>query len=55
MENKKTLYEPVLNFRKNKPQMQIETIKHEELYKQAFFSAEEKSQSEYAQNTSTWD
>lgn len=55
MENQKTLYEPVLNFRENKPQMQIKNITHDELYKNAFFPEEEKSQSEYAQNTTTWD
>ena len=55
MEKKKNLYEPVLNFRQNKPQMQIETVEHEKLYEQAFFSTEEKSESEYAQNTSAWD
>ena len=55
MENQKILYEPVLNFRKNKPQMQLKNITHDELYETAFFSEEEKSQSEYAQNTTTWD
>ena len=55
MENKKQLYEPVLNFRKNKPQIQIENVTHSDLYEKAFFSKEENSQSEYAQNTATWD
>ena len=55
MENQKTLYEPVLNFRKDQPQMQIKNITQGELYENAFFPAEEKSQSEYAQNTTTWD
>ena len=55
MENQTSLYEPILNFRKNKPQMQIKTITHDELYETAFFSNNEKSQSEYAQNTTTWD
>lgn len=55
MEHQKHLYEPILNFRKNKPQMQIKNITHDELYENAFFSEEENSQSEYAQNTTTWD
>lgn len=55
MKQKKDHYEPILNFRKGKPQMQTETDKHDELYKQAFFSSEEISHSEYALNTTTWD
>ena len=55
METQKPLYEPVLNFRKNKPQMQIKNITHDKLYETAFFAKEENSQSEYAQNTTTWD
>lgn len=55
METKHDLYEPVLNFRKNKPQMQINNIEHEKLYEKAFFPVEEISHSEYALNTTTWD
>lgn len=55
MENKKTLYEPVINFREQRPQMQITNIEHDTLYEKAFFADEEKSQSEYAQNTTAWD
>ena len=55
MENKDNLYEPVINFRENKPQMQIKSIESGELYEKAFFPAEETSHSEYALNTTTWD
>lgn len=55
MENNKNLYEPVLDFRKNKPQLQIESKKHDELYEKAFFPAEETSCCEYTQNTTAWD
>ena len=37
------------------PQMQIKNITHDKLYENAFFPAEELSQSEYAQNTTAWD
>lgn len=55
MENNKHLYEPVINFRKNKPQMQIKNIEQDELYEKAFFPEKELSQSEYTLNTTTWD
>lgn len=55
MDNNTNLYEPVLNFRKNKPQMQIINTEQDSLYEKAFFPGEEKSQSEYALNTTTWD
>ena len=39
MENKKHLYEPILNFRKNKPQIQLEIIgdKKSNYMKKPFF------------------
>ncbi len=55
MDDKNNLYEPVLNFRENKPQMQTEHTKHDKLYEKAFFPGEETSHSEYALNTTTWD
>lgn len=55
MKQKEDLYEPIIDFRKNKPKIQIQTITHDELYENAFFSKEENSQSEYAQNTAAWD
>lgn len=55
MENKNELYEPVIDFRKNKPQIQTSNTEHEILYQKAFFPEEETSHSEYALNTTTWD
>lgn len=55
MKCKEDLYEPVLNFRENKPQMQIRTIKHDELYEKAFFTEDNHSGSEYTLNTTAWD
>ena len=55
MEYKQEYYEPVINFRKNRPQMQVKHTEHEELYEKAFFPTEEKNHSEYALNTTTWD
>ena len=54
MENLTELYEPVVNFREQRPQILLSTIEHDALYEKAFF-AEEKSQTEYAMNTTTWD
>lgn len=55
MERKENLYEPVVNFREQHPQLQISTIEHDALYEKAFFSEEDKSQTDYALNTTTWD
>jgi hypothetical protein len=55
MNQNEAKYEPVLNFRKNKPQMQTEHVRHEELYEKAFLAKEETSHSEYGQNTTAWD
>ena len=55
MDDKKDLYEPVLDFRKGKAEFQIEHMKYDELYEKAFFPEEETSHSEYALNTTTWD
>ena len=55
MENRTELYEPVVNFREQRPQILVSTIEHDALYEKAFYNGEEKSQSEYAQNTTTWD
>ena len=54
MENQTETYEPVINFREQRPQILLTSIAHDALYEKAFFS-EEKSQTEYAMNTTTWD
>lgn len=55
MENKMELYEPIVDFREQRPQILLSNIEHDALYEKAFFASEEKPQSEYAQNTTTWD
>jgi len=55
MENRENLYEPVMDFRKQRNQMQIKTITSDELYERAFFAGEEPDTSEYTANTTTWD
>ncbi len=55
MEQTQNLYEPVLSFKEQRPQMQTGTIEHNVLYEKAFLSTEENSRTEYAQNTTTWD
>lgn len=55
MEYKQEHYEPVINFRKNRPQMQVKHVEHDTLYEKAFLSSEDSGKSEYTQNTTTWD
>ena len=55
MDNKNNLYEPVIDFRKDKPQMQMTHTEHDILYEKAFVPREEISHSEYALNTTAWD
>lgn len=55
MENKMELYDPVVNFRDQRPQILLTNIEHDALYEKAFYSEEDMSQSEYALNTTTWD
>ena len=55
MKSNQERYEPIINFRENKPQMQIRHTEHDELYEKAFFPGEETTHSEYALNTTTWD
>ena len=55
MNGTQNLFEPVIDFREARQQMQIETERHHELYEKAFFPGEETSHSDYALNTTTWD
>lgn len=55
MEEKQELYEPVVNFREQRPQILVTTVEHDALYEKAFFSGEDLSQTEYAMNTTAWD
>ena len=55
MKQKENQYEPVTSFKELRAEMLLDTVKSEILYEQAFFSTQEKSRTEYAQNTTTWD
>lgn len=55
MERKENLYEPVINFREQRPQIMVTAIEHDSLYEKAFFTEENNSQTDYALNTTTWD
>lgn len=55
MKNKQHLYEPVFDFREQRPQMHITDPEHKALYEKAFFSEDDHCTTEYAMNTTTWD
>ena len=49
------LYEPVVSFRKQSPEMLIGDERKSEAYETAFFRMDDSELSEYCQNTTTWD
>lgn len=55
MKQKENRYEPVVSFKEQTPGMLLKAEEQKLLYEKAFLSTEEKSQSEYAMNTTTWD
>jgi len=55
VKEKEGRYEPVVSFKEQTPKMQCRTREENPLYEKAFLSSEDKSQTEYAQNTTTWD
>jgi len=55
MKRKENMYEPVVSFKEQTPEMLLGTENENPLYEKAFFSKEEKSQTEYAKNTTAWD
>ncbi len=55
MKEKDALYEPVISFREHRSKMSITNLEHDALYEKAFFPTEEKCQTDYALNTTTWD
>lgn len=52
---KEDKYEPVVSFKEQTPNMLLGAEEKKALYEEAYFSKEEKSKTEYAQNTTTWD
>ncbi|MBR3988555.1 MAG: hypothetical protein IKK10_04550 [Clostridia bacterium] len=55
MQNKNIGFVPQVDFKEQTPEVFINTEKPNLLYKKAFLSREDKSKTEYAQNTTTWD
>ena len=48
-------FAPQIDFKEQNPDILLKTEKPDPLYEKAFLSGEEKSKTEYAQNTTTWD
>lgn len=55
MQKKDTEYIPQVDFKEQIPEILLKTEKPDPLYEKAFLSREDKSKTEYAQNTTTWD
>ena len=55
MKKKDVGFVPQVDLKKQTPDVLLKTEKPDHLYEKAFLSGEEKSKTEYAQNTTTWD
>ena len=55
MNKKDVEFVPQVDFKEQTPDVLLKTEKPDSLYKKAFLSREDKSKTEYAQNTTTWD
>ncbi len=55
MEKDKIEIKPQLDFSDVTPEMLLENLKPNPLYEKAFYSQEDVNDSEYCQNTTTWD
>ena len=55
MQKKDTQFVPQVDFKEQTPDVLLKTEKSDPLYEKAFLSGEDKSKTEYAQNTTTWD
>ena len=55
MKKNENMYEPIVSFKEQTPEMLLDTVEVNPLYEKAYLSTEEKSQTEYAKNTTTWD
>ena len=52
---KDTQFVTQVDFNEQTPEVLLKTEKPDPLYEKAFLSREDKSKTEYAQNTTTWD
>ena len=55
MKRKENMYEPVVSFKEQTPEMLLGTENENPSYEKAFLSTEDMSQTEYAKNTTAWD
>ena len=55
MQKKNVEFTPQVDFKEQTPEVLLKTEKPDPLYAKAFLSREDKSKTEYAQNTTTWD
>lgn len=55
MKKEKTQFVPKIDFKEQTPEVLIGSKKRDPLYEEAFLSREDKSESEFAENTTTWD
>lgn len=55
MQNKSVGFVPQVDFKEQTPEVFINTEKPDPLYEKTFLSRDDKSTTEYAQNTTTWD
>lgn len=52
---KENEFAPRIDFKDQTPEIQLKEVRFDPLYEKAFLSREDKSGSEYARNTTTWD
>ena len=55
MQKKDTFFVPQVDFKEQTPEVLLKVEKPDPLYEEAFLSREDKSKTEYAQNTTTRD
>ena len=55
MKKKNVGFVPQVYFKEQTPEVLLKNEKPDPLYEKAFLSREDKSTTEYAQNTTTWD
>ena len=55
MQKKKSLFIPLVDFKKLTPEILLKAENPDPLYEKAFLSREDKRKTEYTQNTTTWD
>ena len=55
MKKKDVGFVPQVDFKEQTPEIQMNEVKPDPLYKKVFLSREDKNTNEYARNTATWD